>query len=143
MTFRILGGALLAAWAVAAAHVTAAQAPTSVLDGVYTEEQAKRGEAIYSGTCATCHGATLNGGEMAPVLAGSDFVNGWLKQTVADLFIKVHEEMPQDNPGTLTPEQSADAVAFVLSSNKYPAGKTELTKDADVLKAIKFEPPKQ
>jgi mono/diheme cytochrome c family protein len=131
----------LTVWAVAAVNTLGAQAPTSVLQGVYTKEQAKRGEAVYAETCASCHGSKLEGGEMAPALAGPDFQAGWAgKQTVNDLFVKVHQEMPQDNPGTLTPEQAADAVAFVLAGNKYPAGKTELTKDG--LKAIKIEAPK-
>ena len=28
----------------------------SVWDGVYTEEQAKRGEALYEKQCSACHG---------------------------------------------------------------------------------------
>src|SRR5438876_3128832 len=47
-----------------------AQAPAtesrSVWDGVYTEEQAKRGESIYRKECAVCHGDMLTGGESAP-----------------------------------------------------------------------------
>lgn len=80
MTFRILGGSLLAVWTLAAVAALGAQeaakAPQSVLDGVYTDEQSKRGEAIYSQTCASCHGDKLAGGEMAPALAGPDFLAG-------------------------------------------------------------------
>ncbi len=148
MRFRILGGILLAVWAVAAVTAVSGQepqaaAPASVLEGIYTEEQAKRGEALYAQACANCHGATLQGGEMAPALAGADFMPAWVKQSVNDLFVRVHEDMPQDNPGTLTPEQAADTVAFMLAANKYPAGKTELSKDKDVLKTIKFDAPPQ
>ena len=54
-----------------------AQPPTkSVWDGVYTEEQAKRGEPLYSQQCASCHGAELMGGEMAPPLAERRFPVG-------------------------------------------------------------------
>jgi S-disulfanyl-L-cysteine oxidoreductase SoxD len=147
MRFRILGGTLLTVWAVSAVSAMSGQepqaaAPTSVLGGIYTDEQAKRGETVYAQTCANCHGATLAGGEMAPALTGPDFIAGWMKQSVHDLFVRVHEDMPQDNPGTLTPEQASDAVAFVLATNKYPAGKSELPTDKDVLKNIKFEAPK-
>ena len=45
----------------------------SVWDGVYTDEQAKRGTPLYSQFCASCHGPDLTGGEMAPALAGGDF----------------------------------------------------------------------
>jgi quinoprotein glucose dehydrogenase len=145
MSFRILGGALLAAMTVAAVHVIGvqAQAPTSVNDGIYTAEQAKRGAEVYSQICANCHGKTLAGGEMAPPLTGSDFMATWGKQTMGDLFMKVHEEMPQDNPGTLKPEQAADAIAYLLSFNKYPAGTTELAKDKAALSKIKFAAPKK
>ena len=143
MRFRILTGTLLAVWSVAAVHALEGQAPASVAEGAYTKEQAKRGEKVYADTCASCHGANLLGGEMAPALAGPDFLAGWAgKQTLNDLYLKVHEEMPQDNPGTLTPAQAADAVAFMLATNKYPAGKVELTSDKGVLKAIKIDAPK-
>ncbi|MBI4486124.1 MAG: cytochrome c, partial [Acidobacteria bacterium] len=111
-------------------------------DGVYTEEQAKRGEAVYAETCATCHGAGLAGGEMAPALVGPDFIAGWKTQTVNDLFERVRLDMPQDNPGILTLQQTADVVSFLLSAGKYPAGQSELPKENDVLKTIKFEAPK-
>ena len=145
MTFRILGGTMLALWTVAAAGALGAQetkAPQSVLDGVYTEEQAKRGEAVYAETCATCHGASLAGGEMAPALVGPDFIAGWKPQTVNDLFERVRLDMPQDNPGILTPQQTADVVSFLLSAGKYPAGTSELPKENDALKTIKLEAPK-
>jgi mono/diheme cytochrome c family protein len=150
MTFRILSAAVLAAWAVAAVHVIGAepvigaeeQAAPTMNDGIYTDAQAKRGAEVYKTICANCHGATGQGGEMAPALAGKDFLTNWVNQTMADLFVKVHEEMPQDNPGTLKPEQAADSIAFVLSLNKYPAGKAELSKDKTALKAIKIAAPK-
>src|SRR3989442_10485004 len=49
----------------------------SVWDGVYSDEQAKRGAPLYSQYCASCHGPELMGGEMAPALAGGDFSSNW------------------------------------------------------------------
>ena len=52
-----------------------AQAPAenhSVWDGVYTEEQAKRGETVYRKECAACHGARRQGSEKAPPLNRGD-----------------------------------------------------------------------
>ena len=37
------------------------QASRSVWDGVYTEAQAKRGEALFAENCVTCHGPALEG----------------------------------------------------------------------------------
>ena len=71
--------ALLPFAAIVALHSTVhAQPPTkSVWDGVYTEAQASRGKALYSQECASCHGSELTGGEMAPPLAGGEFMAGW------------------------------------------------------------------
>ena len=55
-----------------------AQPPTkSIWDGVFSEAQATRGKALYSENCASCHGGELTGGEMAPPLAGGEFMAGW------------------------------------------------------------------
>jgi mono/diheme cytochrome c family protein len=41
--------------------VVAAQATRSVNEGVYTADQAKKGEATYKEQCAACHGDNLEG----------------------------------------------------------------------------------
>ena len=60
-----------------------AQQPRTAKDGVYTDAQAKRGQALYTDRCAQCHGATL-GGDIAPPLpeelpAGSELI--WSRPT--------------------------------------------------------------
>jgi mono/diheme cytochrome c family protein len=123
-----------------------AQAPEassrSVWDGVYTEEQAKRGEAIYGKECAACHGAMLTGGESAPPLTGGAFLANWNGLTAGDLFDRIRKTMPQTSPGRLTRQQNADILAFMFSINKFPAGKTELYKQSEMLKEIRFESAK-
>ncbi len=123
-----------------------AQAPEaesrSVWDGVYTEDQAKRGEAIYRKECAACHGAMLTGGESAPPLTGGPFLANWNGLTMGDLFDRIRKTMPQTNPGRLTRQQDADILAFMLSVNKFPAGKTELYRQSEMLKEIRFESAK-
>ena len=120
-----------------------AQPPTkSVWEGVYTEEQAKRGGPMYSEFCASCHGPELMGGEMAPPLATGDFLSGWDGLTLGDLFERMRISMPQNAPGSLSGQQNADILAFMLSANKYPTGTAELSNQAMVLKTIKFEAKK-
>jgi len=119
-----------------------AQPTKSVWDGVYTEEQAKRGSPLYSENCASCHGPELMGGEMAPPLASGDFLSGWDGLTVGDLFERIRISMPQNAPGSLSGQQNADVLAFVLSANKFPAGASELGTQAMLLKTIKFEAKK-
>ena len=120
-----------------------AQPPTkSVWEGVYTEEQAKRGGPMYSEFCASCHGPELMGGEMAPPLATGDFVSGWDGLTLGDLFERMRISMPQNAPGSLSGQQNADILSFILSANKFPTGTSELSNQAMVLKTIKFEAKK-
>jgi S-disulfanyl-L-cysteine oxidoreductase SoxD len=119
-----------------------AQPTQSVWDGVYTEEQANRGKQGYADQCASCHGPELTGGEMAPALAGGEFMAGWDGLTVGDLFERIRISMPQNAPGSLSGQQNADILAFVLAANKFPAGSAELARDAMILKNIKFETKK-
>jgi quinoprotein glucose dehydrogenase len=95
---------------------------------------------LYQFICASCHGATLTGIEAAPPLSGATFSASWSGASVADLFDRIHISMPQDKPGSLSRQQAADVVAYILSFNKAPAGQTELAADAEVLKGIKITP---
>jgi S-disulfanyl-L-cysteine oxidoreductase SoxD len=111
----------------------------SVWDGVYTEEQAKRGEPTYHKQCATCHGEMLTGGESAPPLTGGAFLANWNGLTLGDLFERIRKTMPQNAPGKLSRQENADILAYALSINKFPAGKTELSRQTEFLKEIRFE----
>jgi mono/diheme cytochrome c family protein len=122
-----------------------AQAPAaaakSANTGVYTVEQAKRGEAIYKEQCATCHGDNLEGSGPMPPLAGKDFLTNWQGKTVGDLFEKTHTTMPATAPGTLTPAQAADITAHMLMSSRYPAGTMELDSKIEALAQITIDAP--
>src|SRR5215813_11724735 len=89
----------------------------------------------------SCHGDQLTGkeSENSPALTGKTFEDQWNGRTVGDLFRKILRKMPQDDPGRLTPQESADLVAFLLRFNKFPSGKTELPPDNEPLAAIHFE----
>jgi S-disulfanyl-L-cysteine oxidoreductase SoxD len=143
MKFHVIAAIIVPVATLAALQSTVRAQPTkSVWDGVYTEEQANRGKQGYAEQCASCHGPELTGGEMAPALAGGEFMAGWDGLTVGDLFERIRISMPQNSPGSLSGAQNADILAFVLASNKFPAGQTELAKDAMILKTIKFESKK-
>jgi cytochrome c len=114
-----------------------AQSPSRTTnDAVFTVEQAKRGEVLYQFICASCHGAALTGIEAAPPLSGATFGASWSGAPVADLFDRIHISMPQDKPGSLSRQQAADVVAYILSFNKSPAGQSELPADVELLKLI-------
>ncbi|HSY02815.1 MAG TPA: cytochrome c [Acidobacteriaceae bacterium] len=125
-----LGGAIRSARA-------ASPAPTKTIwDGVYTDDQAARGKAQYDTSCSSCHMEDLSGSGQALPLAGDAFTDVWEGQTMADLLGLVQGTMPQDKPGSLTPEAALDVISYILQYNKLPAGKEELKNDPDALKDI-------
>jgi mono/diheme cytochrome c family protein len=108
-----------------------AQAPRrTVQDGVYTDAQAGRGQALYAQRCAGCHGPALEGAQ-APALTGARFVARFSMEPLSALFIQIRYAMPPVPPPRaaastlLTNEQAADLVAHVLKSNGFPGGKTD------------------
>ena len=112
---------------VAAVGTTLAQtAQTTVLNGVYSEEQAKRGAQTYADICAHCH----EGGEPdAEPLFGAAFVDRWREAPLSFLHGFFSRQMPGDDPGSLEPQVYLDTLAFLLQQNGYPAG-GELKADA-------------
>jgi quinoprotein glucose dehydrogenase len=118
----------------------AAAASRTVWDGVYTKDQAARGQSVYLEECAKCHGQNLLGGEAAPPVAGADFLKGWNGKTAADLYNMMIKSMPEDNPGGLATGQYADLVAYIFSANEFPAGDKELEHEASAMKEIRIEP---
>lgn len=119
----------------------AQEATKSVWDGVYTDEQAKRGTGAYSQYCAACHGDQMTGGEMAPPLAGGEFLSNWNGLTV-DIFDRVYTTMPANKPKSVSREVNADIVAYIFAMNKFPAGSTEMAHQTEVLKQIKIDAQK-
>ena len=121
---------------------TAAQAPRKTAwDGVFTADQARRGQELYKRNCGTCHADNLKGAQdcsTAPPLVGSPFTHAWRDKTISQLFLTIGETMPRDNPASLTPEKVADIVAFVLMANEAPPGPAELPADLDQLDQIVF-----
>ena len=124
-----------------AAH--ADEAPRSVWDGVFTLEQAQRGELIYLSECQTCHAADMRGGPAAGALRGVTFQFLWRDRTVADLFNAMREKMPPGCPGTLADQAYLDVLAAILKQNEFPAGEQEIEADEDVLSSIviRWGPP--
>ena len=130
------------AWAAALHAAPAQQDARSVWDGVYTQEQAKRGAVLYAEHCGSCHGGSLAGVESAPALTGVEFGSNWHGLTLGDLFERIRMSMPSDDPGKLSGQQKVDIVAHILSVGKFPAGTADLPRDAQVLAQIRYESTK-
>jgi len=135
---RFLSVACVAAWTAVLCVAVNGQATRTVWDGVYTAEQAKRGEALYGQHCAACHGGTLLGAEAAPALTGFEFGSNWDGLTLGDLFERIRMSMPSDDPARISAQQKIDIVAHMLRVGGFPAGTTELPRDAQVLTQIKY-----
>ena len=132
---------LLLSIALAAATMTAGQVPPrSAKEGVYTTEQAGRCKTAYDEKCASCHGSMASvTPDMAPLLNDSGFQNLWRQRSLAQLFGRIRETMPQDKPNTLSPEETAALVAYILSGNQLPAGEAPLPIDLEILKEIRVD----
>jgi mono/diheme cytochrome c family protein len=117
------------------------QTPSTVKDGVYTDDQAKRGQAAYTDRCSACHGDDLNGGGFAPALNGDTFSQSWVDRKLDELVSRIKDTMPADKPGSLTPEMNGDIVAFLLKSNGYTAGERTLATDPNELQQITITKP--
>lgn len=118
----------------------------SVWDGIYTDEQAERGQAIYIGQCAMCHGSRLDGAaddpdqRNGPALARARMIRSWNGQSVASLFEYTRSTMPDFNPGSLSGQQTSDILAYMFQVSNMPSGDEELTDSLALLGRIIIEP---
>jgi mono/diheme cytochrome c family protein len=99
--------------------------------GVYSAEQAARGEDVYAGMCKSCHAAATH--------TGVAFEKSWDGRSLSELFGYISTKMPKNEPGSLAPEEYADVLAYLLKLNQMPVGKTELPPDTIVLGRIRIE----
>lgn len=104
-------------------EIAPASDPDPSTPHLYTLAQAKQGRSIYRKYCASCHGMDLQG-TAAPAVMGPEFLDttkadGW---TMTDLRYLVVNDMPRDAPGSLSPQQYAAVLAYLLAKNCYPPG---------------------
>jgi mono/diheme cytochrome c family protein len=96
-------------------------------DGVYTEAQAARGATAFGQNCSGCHSLAAQGKSS---LSGDPFWKSFAQKTVGDLLDYVSTNMPNGAPGSLTESTYRDIVAVMLKSNDFPAGTTDLERNA-------------
>jgi mono/diheme cytochrome c family protein len=120
-------------------HGAVAQAPPrTVWDGIYVEEQASRGEDVFLKNCSYCHGTDLGGGDdpNGPALKGNGFLSRWRGKSVANLFHKIAETMPANNPGILTADSCSEVISYILKANGIPSGSSPLPNDPERLEQV-------
>jgi mono/diheme cytochrome c family protein len=139
-SFVVLTVFILALALVLAAGAQTPPPARTVWDGIYTTEQAARGEQSYKESCARCHGGKLEGTQ-GNGLQGNDFMERWREDSMGSLFEFVSENMPPLRRGVGRPligiPTYIDIIAFVLSKNDFPAGPNPLTPEG--LDAIRIQ----
>jgi quinoprotein glucose dehydrogenase len=109
-----------------------------VQDGVFSTEQAARGKSAFDLSCSRCHNVALTGSERGPAIKGPAFLARWEKDSLAGLFTKIRDTMPEGGPGTVKDEQKIDILSYILQQNGFAAGKEELTANVSSLEDIRL-----
>jgi mono/diheme cytochrome c family protein len=124
------------------ATAMAGAATRTVWDGVYSKEQAARGQTAYNRQCARCHGEALLGGEGSPALVDREFLETWEGKSVGAVADLTFRTMPSDGPGKLSRQLVADMLAYILSANRFPTGPNPLPPDIAALNEIAIQAKK-
>jgi cytochrome c5 len=110
----------------------------SVFDGVYNEQQATQGQALYYQHCLNCHGDYLAGVDKAPPLSGPQFSSTWNNSSLETLVGRI-QDMPPGKPENLSREESVEILSYMLWYNGLPIGESSLVTEPSVLSQIKFQ----
>ena len=109
----------------------AASAAKTTLSGIYTKDQASKGEDIYYTLCVTCH--------PKGTYAGPQFKTNWNNRPLWDLWDWISNKMPKNDPGSLQPAEVVQVMSYILQQNKMPAGTTPLPPNEKTLYGIKIQ----
>ena len=121
----------LAAVAMLSAPLSAQTVSKTTHSGVYSRDQANRGQDVYMGMCKSCHSPDA--------YTAATFTSKWEGKPLSELYGFIRDNMPKNEPGSMSPEEYADVLAYLLRINRMPAGETDLPADADRMKSIRFQ----
>ncbi len=93
--------------------------------GVYSAEQATRGQELYQAECESCHGVEMEG-SIGPPMVGDVFLSNYSARPLTALVDKIQVTMPFQNAGSLSRQQSIDLATYILQTGEFPAGQAEL-----------------
>ena len=96
----------------------------------FTASQAAQGTASFVEVCASCHGAALDDGQYAPPLRGAAFLGKWGGKSADQVFNYMTRHMPPDRPKTMSADEYAQILAFILSENNVAPGAATLSSSA-------------
>ena len=133
--FAALAVSAIVAGVVLVAGLAAQDGQRTVRDGVFSAAQAARGERLFESICVNCH-------EMAEFTAAGAYLDDVESEPLWETFDFVSSEMPEDDPGSLEPEEYAAVLAYIFSVYGLPSGDAALPVDRDSLRAITIGRPK-
>jgi mono/diheme cytochrome c family protein len=124
----LIPGLCLLSVAVAGRAATLTETQKTTGDKIYSKDQAERGGKQYATVCASCHdpAKVAAGKKPAPPLVGEAFLTKWDGRTLGELEDQIFTTMPNDGSVTLTEDQTADLVAYILQANNFPDGSAAL-----------------
>jgi ankyrin repeat protein len=108
----------------------------TIWDGVFTDQQAQRGQQVYQRACAACHLDSLQGDAVSPSLVGSGFLARFTGQSAHEMVQNLRASMPQNAPDSLGDRAYIDLVSYLLKANGGQAGALELPLDVAELERI-------
>jgi mono/diheme cytochrome c family protein len=103
----------------------------TVLDGVFSDAQAQRGQAAYTAHCSVCHGAALDG-VSAPGLTTHQFIERWREDTLDNVYNYIRQNMPlgrRADAQRIPDSDYLDILTHILNVNGYRSGSNELTQE--------------
>lgn len=121
---------VLAGCASGSAGATPGAAPPATVEAYYTADQAARGQRTFTTICAVCHGRNE--------FTGPIFRVTWMADPVGAIYDHVSTKMPQNRPGSLSPQEYVDVIAYMLQLNRRPAGERELPVDPELLARMRW-----
>ena len=84
-------------------------------------------------TTSTAPSKPRGGADGGPTLKGSGFLGHWTGETLASLYVKIRDTMPQTGAGTVSEDVKIEILAYLLQQNSFPAGSADLKIDLSAL----------
>ena len=100
-----------------------------MLDGIFSAEQAARGERSFVAECMDCH-------ELPEFVAADGILDSRRGESLWPMFDFMWSEMPEDRPAWLEPGEYADILAYLLREYGMPTGQRELRADPEYLRTV-------
>ena len=106
----------------------------------FTKDQATQGRKAYRESCAVCHGAKLEGIQLAPSLAGPRFDQTWRGKSADVLSFHIRRMPPEtvESPITLIEDDYTNILAYILITNGLEAGDATLPTEAASLAKLRI-----